>query len=85
MHLTILVLVHKMRIIRRDNPHNSHYRVGPVSHFNITMLSYQYMHFHSDDKMVSRPSYIDNDSSYSWRDGIYIKIVLILFRETRST
>ena len=74
-----------MWIIHRDHPYNSNYRVAQVSHFNITMLSYKYMNSHSEDKMVSRPSYIDNDNPYSWKNGIYIEIVRILFRENRST
>ena len=40
---------------------------------SIKMSSYQYKNSHHKDKMVSRPSYLYNGNTYTWRDHLYIE------------
>ena len=48
------------------------YEGKPQGRLNITMSSY-HRNFHYRDKMVSRPSYLDNGVVYIWKDRIYIE------------
>ena len=46
---------------------------APRGRFNIDMLSYQYRDSHHKDKTASRPSYLYDRSTYTYKDSLYLE------------